>query len=84
MKIFDAKKVLIAGGKSFGFKEGDKLIVERIEMLNGKPYPTEIGELRITKIAGDDFSECSVLKGGKEILAAFNAAEKLNCKLIIK
>ena len=84
VKIFDAKKVLIAGGKSFGFKEGDKLIVERIEMLNGKPYPTEIGELRITKIAGDDFSECTVSEGGKEILSRFNAAEKLTCKLIVK
>ncbi len=84
VKIFDAKKVLIAGGKSFGFKEGDKLIVERIEMLNGKPYPTEIGELRITKIAGDDFSECTVSDGGKEILSRFNAAEKLTCKLIVK
>ncbi len=83
VKIFDAKKVLITGGKDFGFKEGDKLIVERIEMLNGKPYPTDIGELKITKLAGD-FSECSVSKGGKEILAAFSAAEKLNCKLFIK
>lgn len=83
VKVFDAKKVLVAGGKEFGLKEGDKLIVERIEMLNGKPYPTEIGELKVTKLAGD-FSECSVSKGGKEILAAFSAAEKLNCKLIIK
>ena len=36
------------------------------------------------KIAGDDFSECSVSDGGKEILSRFNAAEKLSCKLIIK
>lgn len=84
VKMFDAKKVLIAGGKSFGFKEGNKLVVERIEMLNGKPYPTEIGELKISKIAGDDFSECSISKGGKEIFAAFNAGEKLNCKLVLK
>jgi hypothetical protein len=79
-----AVTLLIAGGRTFGFKEGDKLTVERIEMLNGKPYPTDIGELKVTKIAGDDFSECSVTKGGKEILALFNAAEKLNCKLIVK
>ncbi|MDR3266876.1 MAG: penicillin-binding protein activator LpoB [Tannerella sp.] len=89
VKVLTTKKdaaatLLIAGGKSFGFKEGDKLTVERIEMLDGKPYPSEIGELKITKIAGDDFSECSVSKGGKEILSVFNAAEKLNCKLIVK
>jgi hypothetical protein len=89
VKVLTSKKdaaatLLIAGGKTFGFKEGDKLTVEHIEMLDGKPYPTEIGELKITKIAGDDFSECSVSKGGKEILSYFNAAEKLSVKLIIK
>jgi hypothetical protein len=89
IKILSNKKdaattVLIAGGRTFGFKNGDKLIVERIEMLDGKPYPSEIGELKITKIAGDDFSECGVTKGGKEIFSLFNAAETLNCKLFVK
>lgn len=79
-----ASTVLISGGKSFGFNEGDKLIVEKNEMIDGKPYPTQIGELKIAKIAGDDFSECSVSVGGKEILSRFNAAEKLTCILIVK
>lgn len=88
-KILTSKKesaytILIAGGKSFGFKEGDKLIVEKNEMIDGKPYPTQIGIIKIIKIAGDDFSECSVTEGGKEILLRFNAAEKLTCKLIVK
>ncbi|GAB6393817.1 MAG: penicillin-binding protein activator LpoB [Bacteroidales bacterium] len=79
-----ATTILIAGGRTFGFKEGDKLTVERIEMLDGKPYPSGVGELKVSKIAGEDFSECSVSKGGKDILTLFNAAEKLNCKLIVK
>jgi len=79
-----ASTVLIAGGRSFGFKEGDKLIVEKNEMIEGKPYPSQIGELKIVKIAGDDFSECKVSNGGKEILSRFNTAEKLTCKLILK
>jgi hypothetical protein len=88
IKIIAIKKeaaglVLIANGKSYGFNEGDKLLVEKIEMLEGKPYPTQIGEIKITKLAGDDFAECTVIDGGKEILASFNAAEKLRCKLII-
>jgi len=88
-KILTSKKeaaatVLIAGGKSFGFKEGDKLIVERNELIDGKPYPSQIGEIKIIKMAGDDFSECAVSDGGKEILSRFNAAEKLTCKLIVK
>ena len=88
-KILTSKKeaaatVLIAGGKSFGFKEGDKLIVEKNELIDGKPYPSQIGEIKIIKMAGDDFSECTVSDGGKEILSRFNAAEKLTCKLIVK
>jgi len=88
-KVLSTKKeaaatVLIAGGKSFGFKEGDKLIVEKNEMIDGKPYPSQIGEIKIIKMAGDDFSECAVSDGGKEILSRFNAAEKLTCKLIVK
>jgi hypothetical protein len=79
-----AESVLIAGGKDFGFKEGDKLIVEKIEIIEGKQYPSQIGEIKITKIAGNDFSECTVSSGGKEILARFNTAEKMTCKLIIK
>ncbi|MEN9907592.1 MAG: hypothetical protein RLZZ540_733 [Bacteroidota bacterium] len=87
-KILTSKKesastVLIAGGKEFGFKEGDKLIVEKNEIIDGKPYPSQIGEIKVLKIAGDDFSECSVSEGGKEILSRFNAAEKLTCKIII-
>lgn len=79
-----ARTVLIAGGKSFGFKVGDKLIVEKIELIDGKPYPSEIGELKILKIAGTDFSECTVLDGGKEILMGLQAGEKFICKLIVK
>lgn len=88
-KILTTKKdaastVLIIGGKSFGFKEGDKLVVEKNELIDGKPYPTQIGEIKIVKIAGDDFSECAVSEGGKEILSRFNATEKLKCNLVIK
>lgn len=88
IKIIAIKKeaaniVLIANGKAYGFKEGDKLSVEKIEMLEGKPYPTQIGEIKITKLAGEDFSECSVSNGGSSILSSFNAAEKLRCTLIV-
>jgi len=78
-----AAVVLLANGKAYGFNVGDKLNVEKIEMLEGKPYPTKIGEIKITKLAGDDFAECSVTEGGNEILASFNATEKLRCKLIV-
>ncbi len=78
----EATNILIAGGKTYGLKEGDKLSVQKIEMLEGMPYPSEIGQVKITKLAGENFAECSVLKGGAEILNRFNAAEKIICSLI--
>lgn len=77
------KTILIAGGKSYGFKVGDKLNVEKLEMIDGKSYPSQIGQLKVTKIAGENFSECAVSDGGKEILKNYNAGEKLTCKLIV-
>jgi hypothetical protein len=87
LKILTTKKdaattILIAGGKAFGLQEGDKLSVQKVEIIEGKPYPTDIGEIKVTKNAGDDFSECAVKKGGEEILSRFNSTEKLNCKLL--
>ncbi len=79
-----ASTVLVAGGQTYGFKEGDKLTVEKNEMIDNKPYPVQIGQIKVIKVAGDDFSECAVADGGKEILARFNAGEILTCKLIMK
>jgi len=79
-----ATKVLIDGGINQGIKIGDNLVVETIEMLGGKPYPTEIGTIKVEKTSGSDFSECIVLKGGKEILNQFNASNEVKCKLIVK
>ena len=90
LKILESKKdvavtILLNVGKNQGVKANNKFQVERIEMLDGKPYPSTIGEITVTKLSGDDFAECSVPKKiGAELLARFQAAEKLTCNLIIK
>lgn len=89
LKVLSEKKgkatsVLIAGGKSFGFNEKDELIVERNEIIDGKVYPSEVGKIKISRMAGDDFSECNISKGGEEILSILAGGEELSCKLIIK
>ena len=77
--------VLVNAGSEQGLKEGHELTVSFIEMLEGKPYPSQIAELKVVKVAGTSFSECKVLgKGRKELLSRFNAGEKLECKLIIE
>jgi len=73
----EAATVLVSGGKKLGLTQDSRLIVQFIEMLDGSPYPTELGELKVVKLAGETFAECKVVKGGKEILSRFNAAQKL-------
>jgi Curli production assembly/transport component CsgG len=64
----EAESVLISGGKTYGLKEGDEFLVKTFEMIDGSPYYKDIGILELTKIAGDNFSECEVDKGGKAIM----------------
>ena len=73
----EAATILVSGGKKLGLSQDSRLIVQYVELLEGMPYPTEIGELKVTKLAGEAFAECKVIKGGKEILSRFNAAQKL-------
>jgi len=90
VKILESKKevaatILLNVGKSQGVAVNDRFRVEYVETLNGKPYPTVIGEIIVIKLSGNDFAECSVPKKiGAELQARFQAAEKLNCNLIIK
>jgi len=79
-----AQTILVLAGRSSGLAEGDILMVEYLEQIGGKPYPTKIGEARVVRVANDDFSECEVLAGGKEILIRFNAAYPIQCTLKTK
>jgi len=89
LRIPESKKesaltVILNVGKNTGVGIGDHFSVEFVELLEGKPFPTEIGNVAVEKLVGDDFIECKVLKGGKEIFSRFNAADTLQCKLIVK
>ena len=89
VKILENKKdavtkVLIGGGKKYGLKEGNTLRVEALEIIDGMPYPTEIGEVKVTTLAGENFAECKVIKGGKQISAHLASGSKIQCTLIVK
>jgi len=64
----EAELILISGGKSHGLKEGDEFLVKSVEMIDGSPYYQEVGKIELTKVSGDNFSECEVDKGGKSIM----------------
>lgn len=89
VKVLESKKdnvtkVLIGGGKNYGLKEGNTLRVDAIEMLGGMPYPTEIGEVRVSTLAGENFAECRVAKGGKQISTHLASGANIQCTLIVK
>lgn len=87
LKILDSKKeyalkVLINGGFQSGLMEYDKFDIESIEILEGKPYPTKVGEAKLTKVVNADFSECLITKGGKELMDLFNQKHPLRFRQV--
>lgn len=85
LKSIDKGTILVNVGKDAGIRVGDTFMVESVEMLDGKPYPTELGKAKVTKLSGESFAECSV--SGKVATAIENgkAAHSLvRCSLIIK
>jgi hypothetical protein len=85
LRCIDDGTILIQAGKEQGLKVGDKLAVEAVEMLGGKPYPTTIGEAKVKKLAGEDFAECDVSKKtAKAVAEKLATYAKVRCSLIIK
>ncbi len=79
-----ARMVLVSAGSEQGIKKGDVFTIENVEMIDGSPYLTELGQAKVERVAGSSFSECSVNKDtGLTLLEKFKAAEMLQCKLII-
>lgn len=77
----NATRVLIAGGSDFNLQRKDKLQVVEVSYLevNGKKLERkkELGELKIEKVEGENFSTCSVSSGGDNINARFQADAQL-------
>jgi len=77
----NATKIMIAGGTDFNLIKGQKLQVLEVSIIevNGKKLERKkaIGELKIEKVEGENFSICSVKKGGLEIASKFEAKAHL-------
>ena len=84
VKVLDKKTLVINAGIDTGVKVGDKFIVQTIELLDGKPYPSDIGTITVRKQSGSSFSECDATS---KIISAINSAQQgvvIQCSLIIK
>ena len=56
VKVLDKKTLVINAGKETGVKVGDKFMVQIIELLDGKPYPSDIGTITVKKQSGASLS----------------------------
>ena len=85
MRVIDDKTLLVGVGSSHGVKPGDVMTVASVETIDGMSYHRELGELRITKNAGPNFSECST---SKKVMSAVRTnldnAVEVECTLKIK
>lgn len=90
VKILDndngkANTILIKTGKRTGVGVGDRFEIESIEEIDGEEVPTVLGNITVTKLVGEAFSECKVEKKiAQQVYNLFNAKNSLRCSLIIK
>jgi hypothetical protein len=75
-----ALDVLLDGGSKIGISLNTKYDTYFIDNSLGKPLPKFIGELKITRILSEDFSEAKVTDGGKDIFKYLNDGKKIICK----
>ena len=70
------QQVIIIGGKSTGFKDGDKLIVKEIVPveIDGKMYKdeVEVGKIKVIRIS-QDLVTCKFIEGEDTVLEKYNA-----------
>ena len=71
--------------KKQGVNQGDRFAVQYVEMLDGEPYPVDLGEIEVVKLSGEAFSECKVpSKMGEELASRLVSNANIVCKMIIK
>ena len=75
-----AKSVYISLGSDSGMAKGQLLEVFEVKMIAGKEAEINVGNLKVDEVVAGDLSDCSVTKGGKEIMTAFKAGNELRIK----
>lgn len=78
------KEVYIDLGSSEGAFVGLHMGVFEVKTIAGRDARSQIGNLKIEAVEGDDISRCKVQSGGKDIKAAIDAGKKLKVMSIDK
>lgn len=64
-------------GADNGVAAGQYIKVSKVKMIAGTKSTLEVGSLKVEEVVAGTLSMCKVLKGGDEILEAFNKGEEL-------
>ena len=75
-----AKSLYISLGSDSGMSKGQLLEVFEVKMIAGKEAELSVGNLKVEEVVASDLAECTVTKGGKEIMTAFRAGNELRVK----
>lgn len=67
VKLLPSGNYIVNIGMRDGLKKGDKLTVGYNEIVGGKSYFIEMGDLKVVSLMGEDACECAGGKGKKEI-----------------
>lgn len=80
-----AQTILIKAGAKHSVKPGDVFVVNSIEILDGEEIPSILGNVTVTKLIGDAFSECKVSsKASQAVYESYNGNTQLRCTLVVK
>lgn len=80
----EAKQVYISLGSGHGLGEKVRLKVFILRTVAGRNSRSEIGELKVSAVEGEDLTLCDVVKGGEEIKAALDAGQKVEVEVFHK
>ena len=75
-----AKSLYISLGSDSGMSKGQLLEVFEVKMIAGKEAELSVGNLKVEEVVASDLAECTVTKGGTEIMTAFRAGNELRVK----
>lgn len=78
----EAKTVYINLGSAAGIKEKDKFDVFQVKTIAGKEMRTEIGDLTVSEVGGEDISTCKVSKCGALICQSVANPDKVKILII--
>lgn len=76
-----AQEVILQGGSTSGVIAGQLYTVSKIDRSLGSPLPVKIGVIKVLNVINENFSQCKVIEGNKELYDGFTNKDEIECLL---